>query len=234
MTDPRDVFVSRVVSGRSFVDVGGLWNTVAEKVSVAHAAGATRVAMFDVTPADSELWPRFRRRLDELGVPACDCEVGDVASYRGQGHDVVHCAGVLYHHPNPLEILAGLRRMTRGHLVLTSCITRTRIANAAGELTVPEAGVLFIPALTPAERRVLAAYWSEFGVQAEGVTHPCTYRLSRLDAAEMGPWWFLPTAQALRSMVRVCGFEIVDEASWWNDNACTILCRPVDGGLGVA
>jgi hypothetical protein len=233
MSDPRDLFIARVASGKSFVEVGGLWGTVAEKVSVAHKAGASHVAMFDVTPEGEELWTKFHHRLREQGVPSCECYVGDIAAYRGRRYDVTHCAGVLYHHPNPMEIITGLRRMTAGHLVLTSCITQTTIENAEGRMEVPESGVLFIPALTDRERRILTAYWSTFGVQAEGITNPCGYRLSEVNATDMGPWWFLPTAQAMRSMVRVCGFEVEDEISWWNNNAHTLLCRAVDHGITV-
>ena len=42
--DIRDVFIRRVATGRSFVDVGALWGTVNEKVSVAKGAGATTMA----------------------------------------------------------------------------------------------------------------------------------------------------------------------------------------------
>ncbi len=233
MTDPRDVFVSRVVRGKSFVEVGGLWGTVAEKVSVAHRAGASHVAMFDVTPEGEELWTKFHSRLKDLGVPGCECYVGDIAVYKGRRYDVVHCAGVLYHHPNPLEIITGLRRMTAEYLILTSCITATHIENAEGVLEVPESGVLFIPGLTDSERRVLAAYWASYGVHAEGITHPCNYRLNELNASDMGPWWFLPTAHAMRSLARVCGFDVIDEQTWWNNNAHTLLCRATETGIVV-
>ena len=46
--DYRDDFIARVVRGKSFVDVGGLWGTVSEKVSVAHAAGAAQREVMNV------------------------------------------------------------------------------------------------------------------------------------------------------------------------------------------
>jgi len=39
-TDPRDLYIAQVIAGKTFVDVGGLWGTVNEKVSVAYQAGA--------------------------------------------------------------------------------------------------------------------------------------------------------------------------------------------------
>ncbi|MBX3409918.1 MAG: hypothetical protein KF859_08530 [Phycisphaeraceae bacterium] len=227
MSDPRDEFISRVVKGRSFVDVGGLWGTVAEKPSVAWGAGASRVGMFDITPEGESLWQRFHERLKEKGVPECECRVGDVAEYAGDRYDVVHCAGVLYHHPNPLQIITGLRRMAGEYLVFTSAITQTHIENEEGRVEVPESGVLFIPALTARERAVLTRYWAKFEVAAEGITHPAKYHLTELNATAFGPWWFLPTAHAFKRMTESCGFECIDERSWWNNNAHTLLCRVV-------
>ena len=42
MSDVRDTYISQVVAGKSFADVGGLWGTVNEKVSVAHTHGRMR------------------------------------------------------------------------------------------------------------------------------------------------------------------------------------------------
>ena len=51
MRDVRDTYIRQVVAGKSFADVGGLWGTVNEKVSVAHAYGARALTMIDVSPA---------------------------------------------------------------------------------------------------------------------------------------------------------------------------------------
>ena len=39
MRDVRDTYIRQVVAGKSFADIGGLWGTVNEKVSVAHTHG---------------------------------------------------------------------------------------------------------------------------------------------------------------------------------------------------
>ena len=81
MSDPRDAFIARVVRGKSFADVGGLWGTVNEKVSVAHAAGAASLAMVDISEW-GDRWNEFETRRRQLGAsggggsgrddPACD------------------------------------------------------------------------------------------------------------------------------------------------------------------
>ncbi len=48
-SDVRDTYIRWVVAGKSFVDVGGPWGTVNEKVSVAHTHGACGLTMIDVS-----------------------------------------------------------------------------------------------------------------------------------------------------------------------------------------
>ena len=223
--DPRDEFIARVVRGQSFVDVGGLWGTVNEKVSVAHGAGAIERAMLDVTPEGGELWRLFRERMRALGIGEVSCGVADIAEYQGRRYDVVHCSGVLYHHPNPLLLLTGLRRICGGHLVLTSAIAHGRIENRAGSLEVPPASAIFIPALSDRERAILAEHWRAVGAGALGITQPASYAIDESNATDMGPWWWLLTAEAMRALCEVAGFEVLEGRHSWGGNAYTVLAR---------
>ena len=143
MRDVRDTYIRQVVAGKSFADIGGLWGTVNEKVSVAHTHGARALSMIDVSPPDSELWSLFEERRRTLRLPAIECVSADIlalaeADPRPQ-FDVVHCSGVLYHMPEPMQFLRALRRITREALVLTSAITATRVKGAQGVLELPAA-----------------------------------------------------------------------------------------------
>lgn len=222
--DLRDEHISRVVAGKTFVDVGGLWGTVNEKVSIAHKYGALSVTMLDVTVKDGDLWNKFRIRMDELGIPNYTCVSGDVCDPRllelVQPFDVVHCSGVLYHHPNPMLVLATLRNLAREHLVLTSCITSEIIENERGRYVIPPSGVVFVPALSDAEREILRWYWKRVGVTAGGLTEKASYQLD-----DFGLWWWLPTTTALVAMCEAAGFEIVDRGLIWGDNALVLLLR---------
>jgi len=62
VNDLRDDYIGKVVKGKSFADVGGLWVVVNEKVSVAHLHGANELAMIDVSPRGHELWGLFENR----------------------------------------------------------------------------------------------------------------------------------------------------------------------------
>lgn len=93
----RDTYIRQVVAGKSFADVGGLWGTVNEKVSVAHAHGARTLSMIDVSPPDSELWVLFEERRRTLRLPTAEalramCEVAGfryevgAPSWNGNAH----------------------------------------------------------------------------------------------------------------------------------------------------
>jgi hypothetical protein len=80
MSDPRDEFISRVVKGKTFADLGGLWGAVNEKVSVAHKAGATRLTMIDRITKQEEDWRLFHERCRNLGVPEVECICQDIST----------------------------------------------------------------------------------------------------------------------------------------------------------
>jgi hypothetical protein len=227
--DLRDDFIRRVVAGHSFADVGGLWGTVNEKVSVAANAGAASVAMIDVAEPGAELWSKFRDRLAGLGLPECPCISGNICELSFSAsrpvYDVVHCSGVLYHHPNPMLMIEALRRITKKHLILTSSVTQQTIRNELGTYTVPPSGVVFVPALNDSERQILAKYWAETARAGTcyGISEP-----ARWDTSDFDPWWFLPTPTAMTAMATCCRFRVVDSGPHWNNNAFTVLLEAIN------
>jgi hypothetical protein len=221
MADARDEFIAAVVPGRTFADVGGLWGIVGERVSVAYANGASELSMIDVTVEGGELWKAFETRMRDRGIADYRCISSDVCTLENLAFDVVHCSGVLYHHPSPQLLLGALRRLTREHLILTSAITQESVTNAHGKYRIPASGVIFVPALEESERLVLAEYWREVGAEVHGITHPVRYT-----PQNFGPWWWLPTARALIAMAETADFEVVDQTPTWGGNAHTLLLRP--------
>lgn len=218
--DARDEYIAQVTKGRSFAEVGGLWGIVNEKVTVAHRCGATSLAAIDLSPPESSLWSQFRARLQDHGIESCACFSRDICamSSDGETYEVVHCSGVLYHHPQPMQILTALHRLSERYLILTSAIAPTRVENEFGLYTLPDAGVMFVPALSGRDRAVLAPYWREAAGTALGLTEPAAYALD-----DGGPWWWLPTSTALEAMAVVAGFRVEQRTLIWNDNALTLL-----------
>jgi hypothetical protein len=220
--DPRDVFIRRVVRSKSFCDVGGLWGTTQEKVTVAAEAGAARLAIIDVTPLGSELWQAFDERLESTGVTGVECISADIASTEVDPFQVVHCSGVIYHAPNPIEMLAALRRIAIEHLVLTSVVFPPEIRNRAGTISFSPGQALFVPHLDEHERSTLQLHMRDVGLSGAGGLDIPVQRWSLDDHA---PWWWLFTASVLHRMIAVAGFEVVDEAPYWDGKAHVFLAR---------
>jgi len=225
--DNRDELIGKFAAGKTFADVGGLWGTINEKVSVASAAGASSVAMIDITALDNELWTRLHERLASLGVANYERISEDVEKLGKREDrptfDVVHCSGVLYHHPEPLQLIRSLRKITRRHLILTSAITQERVENDLGVFQIAASVVLFVPALPENERQILAKYWTEHaGAVAYGITERVQWNLE-----DFGPWWYLPTAHSMAAMAEVCGLKLISSHPIWNGDAQTLLLEVV-------
>ena len=221
--DLRDKFISQTVSGKTFADVGGLWGTVNEKVSVAYKSNATSIAMIDVSPEGGDLWEKFHQHMrTNLGINDYQSISQDICNFNSESNidpfDVVHCSGVLYHHPNPMLILASLRKITKHRLILTSAITQEVVENEHGRYQIPSSSVLFVPSISEKERAILKTYWQDVGATVYGITEKVAYNLE-----DFGPWWWLPTQSSMKSMCEAVGFKVLESGLTWNNNAQTLL-----------
>ena len=229
-SDLRDEYIARVVKGKTFADVGGLWGTVNEKVSVAFRDGATTITMIDVTPEGEQLWQKFHNRMHDMGISEYQCISTDICNHNilewVQPFEVVHCAGVLYHHPHPLLMINALKTITKEHLILTSAITQQTIENEKGKYTIPASGIIFVPALSEDERSILKVYWENKGVVALGLTKDTRFNLDNF-----GPWWWLPTPHVLAEMCKIVGFKVLDSNLTWGGNGFALLLQ-VQGDMG--
>ena len=121
-----------VKGGKSFVDIGCMWGVNGEYAFVAEEAGATEVKGVDVFGPTPEFEEKKRQRNSNV-----EFILGDAIDARTIARvgvvDVVFCAGVLYHHPAPYDLLVALRKMCREHLILrTSTIPEINgLPNAA-------------------------------------------------------------------------------------------------------
>ena len=195
----HDKIIQRLALGLDFVDVGGLWNTRNERVSVALKAGAKSGTMIDIQKAGNKWWNLFDERMREFDLPdyekiVADATAPDFPSIAGQ-YDFVNCAGVIYHVPSPYYLLYNLRAISRRYVMVTGVIVPDVIENEEGRIELGGGASLLCPALNEQQRKVVRKHFEDFGIKTRAITEVQPYDLIRDDgSAVYGPWWFLMTA----------------------------------------
>jgi SAM-dependent methyltransferase len=204
----RLAIVREYAPGRSFLDVGCMWNVHGEVAFAAEEAGATAVAGVDVMGATPDFEAERTRRGSAVRFVQGDLHDPAVLAEAGE-HDVVWCSGVLYHAPNPALTLERLRSVTREWLILATEV----LPDVPG---LPGACVLY-PALDDGQRR---AYASAPGGPAVGVTTPYD------PAAGYGNWFWGITPSALDGLLRIAGFGAVERRWRASPFHLTVAARP--------
>jgi 2-polyprenyl-3-methyl-5-hydroxy-6-metoxy-1,4-benzoquinol methylase len=125
-------YIRKHAPGKSFADIGCMWGVNGEYSFIAEQAGATSVTAVDVFGPTPEFEEKRKARHSRVRFVLGDITRLDTIDTIGQA-DVVFCAGVLYHHPSPFDLLVALRRICRETLILrTSTIPEVRgLPNAA-------------------------------------------------------------------------------------------------------
>jgi len=206
-------YIRNHAKGKSFADIGCMWGVNGEYSFIAEEAGATEIKALDVFGPTPEFERKKRDRnskvefiLGDATDPATIQRIGQV--------DVVFCAGVLYHHPSPFDLLVALRRMCRQTLILrTSTIPEIKgLPNAA----------VYWPML-PARGRGL---WDLRRLGLLGQTGITT----EFDPSQgYGNWFWGLTPSCLHSLLQTAGFK-----TRWRFNeafAQTFIAEAVDPPL---
>lgn len=190
--DQHDNLLASIVSGstpnRSFTDIGCMWGINGHFCFLAETSGAHTVTGVDVMNATDEFTTKLRSKNSRVRFIQGDFHDPSIQSKIGVSN-VVLCSGVLYHVPNPLETLLGLRKICDETLVLaTATIPGMEVKN----------GAVFWPHLDDRQRQL----WNRrIGTQL-GITTP-------YDPAEgYGNWIWGLTPSALTSMLKIAGFSV--------------------------
>lgn len=207
--DRLPVLVREHAPGGGFVDVGCMWGVNGAYAFLAEEVGATRVVGLDVFGPTPEFTAERERRGSDV-----EFVLGDVTNTATLDHvgpvDTVLCAGVLYHHPSPFDVLVALRALCRRTLILRT----STIPEVDG---LPGAAVYW-PLLDESARQ----RWnlSSLGLDSQvGITGP-------FDPAQgYGNWFWGLTPSCLEALVRTAGFEVVRRET--EAFAQTLICRPV-------
>lgn len=198
-----------VFPGASFVDIGCMWGVNGEYAFIAEESGASIVKGVDVFGPTPEFETKKRERnsnvefiLGDGGDPETIARVGVV--------DIVFCAGVLYHHPSPFDLLVALRRMCRKTLIL-------RTSSIPENNAMPNTAVYY--PMLPAKDRKL---WnlSSLGLMRQvGITD------SFEPEQGYGNWFWGMTPSCLTSLLETAGFQV--EHRFNEPFSQTFICRPV-------
>jgi SAM-dependent methyltransferase len=207
----RRRLIQELAPGKSFLDLGGMYGIVGEMAFLAEQAGATRVVLFDGMDPSDEFDEKHRRNESRLRYIQGDLHDADHIASLGQ-FDIVWCAGVIYHSPNPLQQLMHLRHVTRERLLLGTHV----IPEVPG---IEQACVLY-PGIS-AEMQATYAHVHGGAERFPGMAGPFD-TTPLLAYANM--WWGI-SPSALRSMMHYSGFEVTDEylySPFWID----LVVRP--------
>jgi SAM-dependent methyltransferase len=196
--------------GRTFVDIGCMWGVDGDHAFVAEEAGATAVTGVDVFGPTPEFEARRAQRGSRVQFVLGDATSPATIAAVGQA-DVVFCAGVLYHHPAPFDVLVALRRMCRGTLILrTSTIPEMPgVTNAA----------VYFPRLAAADRQL----WN---LASLGLATQVGITTAFQGEEGYGNWFWGLTPSCLVSMLETAGFRIQSRAI--EPFAQTVVCTAVD------
>ena len=206
-------YIRQYAPNKSFVDVGCMWGVNGEYAFIAEEAGATEVKGVDVFGPTPEFEEAKRKR--ESNVEFILGDATDMRTIQRVGEvDVVFCAGVLYHHPAPYDLLVALRKMCRETLILRTS-------------TIPE-----VPGFPNA-----AVYWPHLGPEDRKLWNLSALGLKRqvgiTDVFQpeegYGNWFWGLSPSCLKSMLRTAGFKV--EWQFEEAFAQTMICRAVQPAM---
>lgn len=202
-------YIKEFAPNQSFLDVGCMWGVNGGFSFFAEEVGAKEVKCIDVFGPTPEFLEEKKIRNSSVDFILGDACSNEIIKKIGTV-DVVFCAGVLYHHPSPFDLLVALRQMCRKTLILRT----STIPEVDG---LPNAAVYF-PMLSEKDR----ALWNlkSLGVGKQvGIT----------DGFEpdqgYGNWFWGMSPSCLISLVETAGFKVELQAT--EAFAQTLICTAV-------
>lgn len=218
--------------GLSFADIGGLWGTTKEKISVALDAGVSSATMIDITSPGHELWHKFDARMGALGhrgnYKSVIANLDDPALKDRLGtFDFIHSAGIIYHAPNPVMTMMRYRDLTGRYLVLGSMVVPDTIETKSGKLDLTDNATYFVPGLSGRKRRIFSEYFDSVGIAIPNINGRDYPFMVSQGAPHYGPWWWLWTIDTLAAMCEVVGFRVLDKELTWGGRSAHLFLEAV-------
>lgn len=229
-------WISTNVKGKTFADIGGIGvDSVNERITLASKSGASSLTMVDIRPKEYYEWDIFHKKCESENIKDYQCidqaDINDPGLLEKVGqYDFVHCTGIVYHLPNPVWGIQNLSTVVKEYLIINTVIVPPKIDTEHGTLEFKGSLAVFMPGLSPLERRIFNSYYmNKFKTDID-------YMAPTLDAvnpscpwfedgkATCWPYWTLFTAESFTALVKMMGFEILDTALW-EDHALALFAR---------
>ncbi|MCZ6800191.1 MAG: methyltransferase domain-containing protein [Nitrospirae bacterium] len=181
--------IEKYAVGKSFADIGCMWGVNGSYAFLAEESGASRVVAVDIYPASEVFVSEANKRKSAVEFIQGDIHHRDLQSKIGVC-DTVFCSGVLYHSPNPLDLLHKLRLICGEVLILgTQLIPEMRgIRNTA----------VFYPFLDEKQRKI----WNQGIGRQKSITGPYE------SESGYGNWFWGFSPSCVESMLACAGFTI--------------------------
>jgi hypothetical protein len=206
-------FIRNHAPGRSFADIGCMWGVNGEYSFIAEQAGATSIKAVDVFGPTPEFEQKRLTRHSRVEFVLGDITRRETIDAIGAA-DVVFCAGVLYHHPSPFDLLVALRQICRETLILRT----STIPEIDG---LPNAAVYF-PMLDARAREL----WN---LKSLGLLHQAGISTEFQPSEGYGNWFWGLTPSCLESLLKTAGFRVEFRAT--EAFAHTVVCAAVAPAL---
>ena len=210
-------FIRNHAPGRSFADIGCMWGVNGEYSFIAEQAGATAVTAVDVFGPTPEFEQKWLARNSSVRFVLGDISRAETLDAIGPV-DVVFCAGVLYHHPSPFDLLVALRRICRETLILRT----STIPEVDG---LPNAAVYFPMLDAPAR-----ALWN---LRSLGLRHQSGISNEFQPAEGYGNWFWGLSPSCLESLLKTAGFRVDFRATeaFAHSVVCAAVAPPIEHRL---
>lgn len=222
-------WIAELVKDKTFADIGGLWGTVNETVSIASKAGAKSATMADIQEPGNEWWQKFDERCAELGVEDYKCTNIDICNVSSlsdvEKFDFVHCSGIMYHVSDPIQFIQNLMTVTGEYLLISSMTIPDVIDNSKGQLLTPEGSGHLVHMMPDNARDILAEYLISKGMKADIVERKKPSQLFHDNGTvRTGPWWWIYSPATMDAMCEMCGLEIIKRDTNTNFSH-SVLCK---------
>jgi trans-aconitate methyltransferase len=188
---PQD-FIQKYAAGKTFADIGCMWGINGALSFSAERSGAKRVTAVDIYPATDEFKDAHSRCNSRINFVHGDINETETLKAVGKS-EVVFCAGVLYHTPDPFSLLVRLRSICDETLIL-------------GTQIIPEIPglrntAIFYPMLDEARRKLFNI---RIGMQ-KSVTGPYE------PESGYGNWFWGMTSSCVESLLVCAGFAVLEK-----------------------